>query len=165
MGTYGCLFIPPFVFVQWGRCSAQDPLTSLSAQKPKVNLKMQLWDQGITLPGISTLSIQTKTNHMPSTFLTKCHNHHLSFDQWSLIVRMSSWQIPLCCNLLWEWVDVCPWTSLSGHSPLLHCVGEMFFLTNLPSAVRKGPDWLHHQCWQKSWVLRLLPWQFLLRIE
>ena len=60
---------------------------------------MQLSRQGITPPGISTLSISSETNLMPSTFLTGCHNYHLSVDQWSLIVMMSSWQIPLCCNL------------------------------------------------------------------
>ena len=81
---------------------------------------------------------------MPSTLLTGCLN------QWFLIVTRSSWWILPYCNLLWGWFDVCPWASLSACSLLLHCVGEAFHLTNLPSAVGKSWSQLHHQCKQKS---------------
>ena len=56
----------------------------------------------------------------------------------------------LASIILQGWVDVCPWNSLSGHSPLLHYVREALCPNSFPIDVGSDRSWLHLQLRQAN---------------
>ena len=112
---------------------------------------MQLSNQAVTPPGISTLCIWSKAILMPSTLLMGCHIHHLSISQWFLIVMMSSWQTLLYCNLSQRMSGCLPMGFPIWAPSIFTLCWRGFHPTNLLRTFEKSWGWLHHQHRQKSY--------------